>query len=534
MFINKPISIFVAPYKFDSTCHQCFRTEQNSLHGSWKYIAIGPPGSKLKDCSNCRRVKYCSDSCEKQAWTEHHRYECSVYKSSSLEELSNENAFTDRRAALRILLQRKNGVLSGQAWKQILDLEAHVDKVLLDLIRGPRLVRDSHALQKLAGSEESISTIQRIMCVLEANKFSLSYPDMDILGKVFDPEPAMMNHNCDPNGLIRTDVSNHFSPDSSPNPIVGSISVHARKPIAKGEEICNGYVPVVYPTSIRQTNLQYGDHKTTDEQLMTMVHSVKCHKKTYAAALKLNLAALAREGSSIEEYPMAQLRSQMVIIQDLQLQSITLVEPHRTIEIEKLVVEYLVLVYRVYRSSTKVREDYNMLRWRLFCWVSILYSDTTIAQKIPEEQLQNLYTFVLDELAQDLLSPEQTQFMPWAKPLAKAGKNKDKRNPGIKTTSTTSQGLFEMMCLEHLEERKALPRSLLAKTLAVDSPMRLSLEKWIDVVTSVALAREKCLPTEGVVSGGPPYDLDPVVAHEFRKLSCLSMIECLKQMNISK
>jgi hypothetical protein len=588
MFINRPVGNFVSIDKLDGmsitypsrqttdwnradTCHQCFRTAQNTISGSWKYIAIGPPGSGLKFCTGCYMVKYCSEQCRKAAWKQHHKYECSVFRGSSLQELSNENAFTDRRAVLRILLLRKHGILSDTTWKQILNLETHFDEALLDHERGPRLMVDSLAFQRLTGNGVGIDKIVQVMCAMETTKFSSSYPASERQGTVFDPEPALINHSCTPNATIRTDVSKYFTNVSSPDPIIGSISVHAEKPIVKGDEILHAYVPTKSPTSLRQSSLRYTyfftcscvscqivappmpahgsrvaaislarllleqEQGTESIQLSRMVKTVCNHPDTGLAALKLGLAALARESHSISEYPMPQLRKVRVGAKDFELQRSNLAQPQLTAEREDLVIEYLIMYYRLRPWCSDNFDEFNSIRWRLFCWVWFLAEDSTYAQKIPGKQLSELVLFLLHEIAQDLLSPEQSDPMAWAQAkVPEQAENKGKTGKKA-SNSRSSQGLLEIMVLERMQNiGERVPQLPLAKKLSTDNPDRASLQKWIDVVTTVALAKEKRLPTEGVVSGGPPFELDSVVAHELRKLCCLSMVKSLKQMNVSK
>ena len=152
-------------------------------------------------------VKYCSKECQKLSWYEHHKYECPILVRNKREDIEQRN-FTDRRGAIKILLNRKRGVIVDDIWTEVLALESHVEKVLAHQGRGPRLVKDSIALRKLTDSPESVATIQRLLCVVEANKFAVELFGTPV-AQAFDPLPSLMNHDCNPNAHIRFDISKH-------------------------------------------------------------------------------------------------------------------------------------------------------------------------------------------------------------------------------------------------------------------------------------------------------------------------------------
>ena len=70
------------------------------------------------------------------------------------------------------------------------------------------------------------------------------------------PLPAMMNHSCEPNAIVRFDITSSTSPVPIPKVHHGSISVHALRPIAKGEEICITYIDATMSLERRQADLK--------------------------------------------------------------------------------------------------------------------------------------------------------------------------------------------------------------------------------------------------------------------------------------
>ncbi|KAI8471660.1 MAG: hypothetical protein J3K34DRAFT_416364 [Monoraphidium minutum] len=50
--------------------------------------ATTPGGGRLKLCSGCRSVRFCSDKCQRLGWKARHRDECAALQAARLQRLS--------------------------------------------------------------------------------------------------------------------------------------------------------------------------------------------------------------------------------------------------------------------------------------------------------------------------------------------------------------------------------------------------------------------------------------------------------------
>lgn len=67
---------------------------------------------------------------------------------------------------------------------------------------------------------------------------------------------ARINHSCEPNCIVRNDVSRAYTPTSTPAPLFGSFSIHSIRPIATGEEIAIEYSDSADSVDLRQSFFQ--------------------------------------------------------------------------------------------------------------------------------------------------------------------------------------------------------------------------------------------------------------------------------------
>lgn len=75
LFINKPLMLNLEDAWLRDTCYQCLRTfAKNAENASGKYQRLKM--FSLKNCQQCKVVKYCSKACQKLSWHAHHKYEC--------------------------------------------------------------------------------------------------------------------------------------------------------------------------------------------------------------------------------------------------------------------------------------------------------------------------------------------------------------------------------------------------------------------------------------------------------------------------
>ena len=120
------------------TCAYCYIWTEGSSLGEGLYV---PHGKKVQKCAGCQTFRYCSkvlyhrtnsydtsinsqmlQVCHKQAWKQGHKHECSLLKPMAHRELPKA-VF----ACMKLLIKRKNGLLSDDSWELLCRLQSHVD-----------------------------------------------------------------------------------------------------------------------------------------------------------------------------------------------------------------------------------------------------------------------------------------------------------------------------------------------------------------------------------------------------------------------
>jgi hypothetical protein len=157
---------------------------------------------------------------------------------------------------MRVCLLLDKNVLQGAEWEDFAQLDSHEEDIykregswqgygqLIDVVR------------KYSKTKQPWPVVHKVACTIMTNSLPLHDAGLNLMGTILHPQLAMINHSCVPNAVLRTDVSPHYSSSSSPNPIIGSISVHALRPIAAGEEITIDYSDQSQTRSQIQHNLK--------------------------------------------------------------------------------------------------------------------------------------------------------------------------------------------------------------------------------------------------------------------------------------
>ena len=135
----------------NSTCDNCFLWLGSEIGKNGCIRAAGDAEPSLDRCRGCKVVRYCSkvsfmryyflcyklcnhgrflsldliiclhslwQSCQRGAWEHHHKAECKIF---AQQEKSNEVI----RATVRLLLNRKAGVIDDSEWSDFLNLQSH-------------------------------------------------------------------------------------------------------------------------------------------------------------------------------------------------------------------------------------------------------------------------------------------------------------------------------------------------------------------------------------------------------------------------
>ncbi|KAH8675535.1 hypothetical protein BX600DRAFT_507765 [Xylariales sp. PMI_506] len=254
--LDRPLVAELDVERLLDTCAWCFQRSATDQRERAQAVAMGfPTGfTEVKACTGCRRVSYCSKSCQSKAWKREHKYEC-----KALAPTNAPNLPVGVRAAVKLLGRLKaDGEGKNASLQEILKFKpfageggfeefAKKDKKRFDDYNGLSWAAWKYAGEPKFDGGDGKAIARAFVFNILSNTFGLGCPFDDIeLGIGFDNLISAANHSCDPN------VVNAFNQPS--------IILRAIKPIKKGEEVFMRYVDNRNPISVRQQELQDGYH----------------------------------------------------------------------------------------------------------------------------------------------------------------------------------------------------------------------------------------------------------------------------------
>jgi SET and MYND domain-containing protein len=231
--------------RLQDTCAWCFQRDARPVKDG-----LAGESKTVKACVGCKRVRYCSKTCQSRAWKREHKHECKVLAVPDRPDLPH-----GVRAVVK-LLGRLQADPEGK------------DELLLDIIKF-RPAADGTALERIKtedparfedfgmlaygawkyagepqiGDMDSNAISKGFFFNIMSNTIQLHSPLDDMkLGIAFDPIICSANHSCEPNTVV---VFNQ-----------PRILLRAIRPIKKGDEIFMKYVDVTNPFSVRQAELK--------------------------------------------------------------------------------------------------------------------------------------------------------------------------------------------------------------------------------------------------------------------------------------
>jgi SET and MYND domain-containing protein len=111
--------------RLGDTCANCFvwteGTGSGGGSGSRLYVK---EGVKVSACTGCKRFRYCSKACQKEAWSRGHKFECKALKQEGLIDRPMPKAVL---ATMEVLIRRKHGLLAEQEWGSFVFAQSHVE-----------------------------------------------------------------------------------------------------------------------------------------------------------------------------------------------------------------------------------------------------------------------------------------------------------------------------------------------------------------------------------------------------------------------
>ncbi|TLD03186.1 uncharacterized protein PgNI_12400 [Pyricularia grisea] len=243
-------------------CDWCYTTTPSGIDNLGVMAAeqlgatflMPPKPTAMLLCSGCKVGRYCSQTCQRNAWKSFHKLECKAV----LSEAPTMGPTT--LAMYRLLLLKKDGRFTEMQWKALMQLESHFEEQHEDLRND--ILAKVHDWGRKMGTEVDFMTVWELLCIIFTNSMNIRPAEADVsLGTSLDLVVSMINHDCSPNAHVFFEGS--------------QTRVRSLKAIAAGGEItvsyCDPRLDVLLRESIlRQTqffhcecmtcNREYNEH----------------------------------------------------------------------------------------------------------------------------------------------------------------------------------------------------------------------------------------------------------------------------------
>ncbi|KAF2187202.1 SET domain-containing protein [Zopfia rhizophila CBS 207.26] len=233
--MKRPLVVSLSTERLVDTCANCFAWTEGTSIGSRLYV---PEGIKVQTCAGCKRFRYCSKQCQKEAWNRGHKHEC-----KNLRPISNREIPKAVLAAMEILIRQKHGLIRDKDWEMLCRLDTHID----DFKRNGKYAEIelmAMGTSQFSWTQDTFSKdfVAGMYARVLTNSLTLITPTFDPLGIMIDPTLGHINHSCDPNAYIVLD---------GPEPAIRTL-----KPINKDEEVYISYIDPTNPYARRQSELK--------------------------------------------------------------------------------------------------------------------------------------------------------------------------------------------------------------------------------------------------------------------------------------
>ncbi|KAI1873157.1 uncharacterized protein JN550_003410 [Neoarthrinium moseri] len=249
--VDRPLFAELDIHRLQDTCAWCFQRAATDQIERAQAASMGLPNGfiEVKACTGCRRISYCSKSCQSKAWKREHKYECKALAPKDRPDLPDAV-----RSTIKLLGRMKADdgkydklatILSFRPFEGGKGVEefGHRNRKLLEDFNMFGFAAWKYAGEPKMREADSQAVSKAFVLNIMCNKFALSSPlDDTHLGIGFDPMICSANHSCDPNVVL---VFNQ--------PVA---LLRATRPIKKGEEMFMKYIDVTNPLSVRQNELQ--------------------------------------------------------------------------------------------------------------------------------------------------------------------------------------------------------------------------------------------------------------------------------------
>ncbi|KAF2106672.1 hypothetical protein BDV96DRAFT_654462 [Lophiotrema nucula] len=233
--LKRPLVGSLDTGRLRDTCANCYVWTEGSSIGSRLYVK---EGTKVQVCAGCKRFRYCSLVCQKEAWKRGHKHECKALKPISDREIPKAVL-----ATMEILIRRKHGLIPDEIWQMLCQLGSHIEDFKQNgKYGGIELM--AMGTSQFSWTQDTFNKdfVAGMYARVLTNSMTLVTPTFDPLGIIIDPILGHINHSCAPNAYIVMDGA--------------EAAVRTLRPIKKNEEIFISYIDSTNPRARRQSELE--------------------------------------------------------------------------------------------------------------------------------------------------------------------------------------------------------------------------------------------------------------------------------------
>ncbi|KAF1969152.1 SET domain-containing protein [Bimuria novae-zelandiae CBS 107.79] len=233
--IRRPLMASLESERLRDTCANCYAWTEGSSIGSGICVK---EGTTVSACAGCKRFRYCSKACQKEAWNRGHKHECKNLKPVADRELPKAVL-----GCMEILVRRKHGLIDDQTWQLLCHLESHVDDFKENGNYGG-IELMAMGTSQFSATQDTFSKdfVAAMYARILSNSMTLVTPTFDPLGILLDGLLCHINHSCDPNTYIVMDGP--------------QMQLRALRDLKKDEELFISYIDPTMPFVRRQSELQ--------------------------------------------------------------------------------------------------------------------------------------------------------------------------------------------------------------------------------------------------------------------------------------
>ncbi|SCV69390.1 BQ2448_2410 [Microbotryum intermedium] len=211
----------------------------------------------LLQCSGCRVVRYCSKTCQRADWKDHHKPECEAMKrwkaqGTERSTASKSSAFPDTRirALARVLWKfDKEGKTAQDGYASLYAGDYLGHRMTEENGSWLMSLNEYVTPTKLREYIPSIESWKKIFSQYELNSFALTTPYLDTVGVAISPLVALFNHSCQANAVI-------VFPSIPSSSNAKYMRVVAIRPIKEEEEVVTSYVDPLLTRGMRRKDLK--------------------------------------------------------------------------------------------------------------------------------------------------------------------------------------------------------------------------------------------------------------------------------------